>query len=43
MYVIQGSHFANTLICLDDTYENSGTDCLLIQKLIQNLPDILGE
>lgn len=35
-YVPQGSHLGNTLICLDDTYENSREDCALVEALRNN-------
>ena len=33
-FIPQGSHLGNTLIALDDNYEESGADCLFIQGLI---------
>jgi hypothetical protein len=35
VYVPQCSYLGNTLICLADTYEKSGVDCLFIQELIR--------
>ena len=35
IYVPQGSKFGDTLIMLDDDYENSGDDCLFISELIK--------
>lgn len=34
-YVPQGSHLGETLICLDDTYENSAQDCAAIEWLVK--------
>ncbi len=32
VYIPQGSHLGNTLICLGDTYENSAKDCDFISQ-----------
>ena len=35
IYVRQGACFGNTMITLDDSYENSGDDCFFIQELVK--------
>jgi hypothetical protein len=37
VYVPQGSYLDNTLIALEDTYENSGNDCDFITASLQNV------
>lgn len=35
VHVPEGSYFGGTMICLADTYENGGNDCLFIQELVR--------
>lgn len=42
-YVPQGSHLGQTLISLDDTYENSRADCALVAALLNAAPALLAE
>lgn len=39
----QGSHLGETLISLDDTYEQSKEDCALVEELRNALPSIIAE
>lgn len=41
LYVPQGSHLGETLIALDDTYENSRVDCELVDAALNALPRLL--
>lgn len=41
--VFQGSHLGETLIALDDTYENSDEDCEYIEAACAALPELVAE
>lgn len=41
--VFQGSHLGQTLIALDDTYENSQADCEYIEAACEALPALVAE
>ena len=43
VYVPQGSHLGDTLISLDDTYEESGEDCLYVSDVINAIPELIAE
>lgn len=42
-YVPQGAHLGETLISLDDTYENSQADCDFIAHAREDVPSLLKE
>lgn len=41
--VFQGSHLGQTLIALDDTYEDSQVDCEFIEAACEALPALVAE
>ena len=41
--VFQGSHLGETLICLDNTYENCQADCVFIENARTDIPKLLAE
>lgn len=42
-YAEQGTCLAGTLIVLDDTYEGSGEDCILVQEAVRCFPELIAE